>query len=165
MDKHKLEFAEEDLVFLKEMNILESLMSIPLYTEVTNIVLEALIEVFKNSQIGPCLVNYEKSKIYPEFLLSVFHKNISHSSTIQLFFSLLEEICKIYEQYQDIVGIFVKFIQECLKSYCNILESEEQIKHLKNSDIELILVVLKINNVLIVRGHEISLNEKYDSRP
>lgn len=43
MDKHKLEFAEEDLVFLKEMNILESLMSIPLYTEVTNIVLEALI--------------------------------------------------------------------------------------------------------------------------
>jgi hypothetical protein len=57
MDKHKLEFAEEDLVFLKEMNILESLMSIPLYTEVTNIVLEALIEVFKNSQVGPCLVN------------------------------------------------------------------------------------------------------------
>ena len=56
------------------------------------------------------------------------------------------------------MGIFVKFIQECLKSYCNILESEEQIKHLKNSDIELILVVLKINNVLIVRGHEISLN-------
>jgi hypothetical protein len=45
------------------------------------------------------------------------------------------------------------------------LESEEQIKHLKNSDVELILVVLKINNVLIVRGHEISLNERYASRP
>jgi hypothetical protein len=85
-------------------------MSIPLYTEITNIILEALIEVFRNSQIGSCLVNHEKSKIYPEYLLSVFHKNISHSSTIQLFFSLLEEICKIYEKYQDIVGIFVKFI-------------------------------------------------------
>lgn len=63
------------------------------------------------------------------------------------------------------MGIFVKFIQECLKSYCNILDSEEQMKHLKNSDIELILVVLKINNVLIVRGHEISLNQEYSSRP
>jgi len=55
--------------------------------------------------------------------LTVFHKNISHASTVQLFFTLLEEVCKVYEQYQDIVGIFVKFIEECLKSYCNILES------------------------------------------
>jgi len=96
-------------------------MSIPLYTEITNIVLESLNEVFKNGQVGPCLVAEQKSKIYPEYLLSVFHKNIGHSSTIQLFFTLLEEISRNFEQYQDIVGIFVKFIQECLKSYCNIL--------------------------------------------
>lgn len=110
-------------------------MSIPLYTEITNIVLETLIEVFKNKQVSHFLVDEDKDKFYPTYLLTVFHKNISHASTVQLFFNLLEEICKIYSQYGDIVGIFVKFIEECLKSYCNILESEEQAKLLKNSDI------------------------------
>jgi len=55
-----------------------------------------------------------------------------------------------------VVGVFTNFIQECLKSYSNICESIEQKEHLKNRDIELILLVLKISNVLIVRGIEIA---------
>jgi len=39
------------------MGVLESLMGIPLYSEITNIVLETLIEVFKNKQIDPYLVD------------------------------------------------------------------------------------------------------------
>jgi hypothetical protein len=62
-------------------------MSIPIESELIGFILETLIELCKNKSI---LKNV--GKIEPEYLLKIFHKFLTHNSTLQLIFVLLEQI-------------------------------------------------------------------------